>query len=72
MQKFIAQQENIKVEFIPPYSPELNPIETNWKVTRGRVTKSQFFSTIDNMKEALEYFWSEYVFTQKFTTHLCR
>lgn len=72
VQKYIAQKANVKVEFIPPYSPELNPIETNWKVTRGRVTKSQFFRTIDDMEEALEQFWSDHIFTQKFTTYLCR
>ena len=35
----------IKMEFIPPYSPELNPIETCWKVTKNAVTKSQYFPT---------------------------
>ena len=39
VRKFIEKYKNIKVEFIPPYSPELNPIETNWKVTRNNVTK---------------------------------
>ena len=39
------QKDWIKVEFIPPYSPELNPIETNWKVTRNAVTKSRHFKT---------------------------
>ena len=70
--KYIAQQANVKVEFIPPYSPELNPIETNWKVTRGQVTKSQYFSTIDDMKGALEQFWSVHIFTQKFMRYLSR
>ncbi|MGM5487811.1 MAG: IS630 family transposase [Nanobdellota archaeon] len=72
VRKYIAQQSNIKMEFIPPYSPELNPIETNWKVTRNRVTKSQFFKTIDDLQCALEDFWSEHKFTQKFIGYLCR
>lgn len=72
VQKFIAQQSNVKVEFIPPYSPELNPIETNWKVTRNRVTKSQFFKTIEDLQEALEMFWRKHIFTQNFTSYLCR
>lgn len=69
VQKFIAQQSNVKVEFVPPYSPELNPIETNWKVTRNRVTKSQFFQTIDDLRDALEDFWCEHIFTQKFISY---
>ena len=72
VQNYIAHQSNIKVEFIPPYSPELNPIETNWKVTRNRVTKSQFFKTIDDLQLALEMFWNEHTFMQNFTSYLCR
>jgi len=62
----------IKVEFIPPYSPELNPIETCWKVTKNAVTKSQHFTTIDAMQKALEDFWNKHIFMQKFITYLCR
>jgi putative transposase len=62
----------IKVEFLPPYSPELNPIETNWKVTKNAVTKSQYFTTIDAMQDALEDFWQKHIFMQNFITYLCR
>ena len=62
----------IKVEFLPPYSPELNPIETNWKVTKNAVTKSQYFPNIDALQEALENFWTEHIFMQEFITYLCR
>ena len=70
--KYIAKQKNVKVEFIPPYSPELNPIETDWKVTRSRVTKSQFFIKIDDLQKALVDFWDNHVFTQRFISYLCR
>lgn len=69
---FIAQFENIIVEPIPPYSPELNPIETCWKVTKNSVTKSQYFPTLDDMQDALETFWSEHIFMQDFIGYLCR
>jgi putative transposase len=62
----------ISVEFLPPYSPELNPIETNWKVTKNAVTKSQHFSSIEAMQDALENFWSKHFFIQDFITYLCR
>ena len=35
----------IVIEYLPPYSPELNPIETCWKVTKNAVTKSQHFKS---------------------------
>lgn len=72
VRNFIAKQHNVKAEFIPPYSPELNPIETNWKVTRNAVTKSQYFKTIEEMQDALETFWCEHKFTQNFMHYLCR
>jgi len=64
--------EWIFVEHIPPYSPELNPIETCWKVTKNAVTKSQHFRTIDSMQLALESFWNKHIFMQNFITYLCR
>lgn len=72
MELFEEHKERIIVEFIPPYSPELNPIETCWKVTKNAVTKSQYFKTIDSMQEVLETFWEEHIFMQNFMHYLCR
>ena len=69
---FAEFEDRISLEFIPPYSPELNPIETCWKVTKNAVTKSQYFPTIDAMQDALENFWEGHIFTQSFITYLCR
>ncbi|MEA3514010.1 MAG: transposase [Nanoarchaeota archaeon] len=30
----LARYSNIKTIYLPPYCPELNPIETCWKTTR--------------------------------------
>ena len=69
---FEEQNHWIKVEHIPPYSPELNPIETCWKVTKNAVTKSQYFKTIESMQDALENFWNRHLFMQNFMRYLCR
>ena len=72
--KSLIEKQNkwIAVEYIPPYSPELNPIETCWKVTKNAVTRSQHFTTIELMQEALEIFWEEHIFMQNFMHYLCR
>lgn len=62
--------DRIAVEHIPPYSPELNPIETCWKVSKNSVTKSQYFENLDAMQEALEKFWGEHFFMQDFMRYL--
>ena len=61
----------IAIEYLPTYSPELNPIETNWKVTKNAVTKSQYFPNISQLQQALESFWKQHSFTQNFITYLC-
>jgi len=62
----------VKVEFLPPYSPELNPIETVWKITRATVTNSKYYKTLDELQESLENFWIKKKFMLKFTNYLCR
>lgn len=71
IQNYLKKFPNIKTEFLPPYCPELNPIETCWKITRHDVTNSKCFSTIELLKQSLESFWQRYTFTQKFTNYLC-
>jgi transposase len=68
---FARYSDFIEVEFLPPYSPELNPIETNWKVTKNAVTKSQYFPRLEDLERALVEFWSEHKFMQNFITYLC-
>jgi len=71
IKNLLQEYAHISIEYLPPYSPELNPIETCWKVTKNRVTKSQYFETIDDMQEALESFWAGHIFIQNFMRYLC-
>ncbi|MBU0758037.1 MAG: IS630 family transposase [Nanoarchaeota archaeon] len=54
--------ENIFIEFLPPYSPQLNCIETCWKIIRYNVTNSNFFQTIEILKAGIEQFLKGYFF----------
>ena len=40
--------------FLPPYSPELNPIERVWKLTRRLATHNQYFEKIDQVADSVE------------------
>lgn len=40
--------------FLPPYSPDLNPIERVWKLTRRMATHNRYFETIDHVVDAVE------------------
>lgn len=73
VKKYLASLgKNIAVEFLPPYSPELNPTETCWKIIRANVTNSAYFPTLGNMKEAIERFLQTHFFTLNVSHYLCR
>jgi len=40
--------------YLPPYSPELNPVEKFWKWLRKEVTHNQVFNTLHALMDALQ------------------
>lgn len=44
---------SFQLHFLPPYSPELNPIERVWKLTRRRCLHNQHFPDLSNVIEAV-------------------
>jgi len=43
-----------QLEFLPPYSPDLNPIERVWKLTRRRATHNRYFPYLEVVMMAVE------------------
>ena len=43
------------LEYLPPYSPELNPIERVWKLTRRLATHNRYFPAIEDVITAVEH-----------------
>jgi len=52
-----AEKLNIKLHFLPPYSPNLNPIERLWKVMNEKVRNNRFFKGAKDFKEAISSFF---------------
>lgn len=50
---FEANKYRIVLVFLPPYSPELNPIERVWRVARRTVTHNRYFLSIEELRSAL-------------------
>ena len=42
------------LDFLPPYSPQLNPIERVWKLTRRMSTHNRYFSSLEEVARAVE------------------
>jgi hypothetical protein len=49
-----AQADHFRLDFLPPYSPELNPIERVWKLTRKLCIHDQYFPTLASLITAVE------------------
>ena len=45
--------ENIELIFIPPYTPEMNPIEQIWKEIRKRGFKNEVFQSLQKVVDRL-------------------
>jgi len=45
---------NTTLMFLPPYSPELNPVEKLWQWLRKEATHNNLFKTLEEMMDALE------------------
>ena len=45
---------NIELAFIPPYTPEMNPIEQVWKEIRKRGFKNKAFQTLEAVIDKLQ------------------
>lgn len=44
---------NIKIELLPPYSPELNPVEKLWQWLRRHVCRNRLFEKEEQLVQAL-------------------
>ena len=63
---------NIFIEFLPPYSPQLNCIETCWKIIRYNVTNSNLFNTIEDLQGGIEMFLNGQFFMLNPNNYLVR
>ncbi|WP_131775133.1 IS630 family transposase [Legionella anisa] len=48
-----AKKLNIKLHYLPAYSPNLNPIERLWKVMNEKVRNNRFFKSAKDFKQAI-------------------
>lgn len=56
-----AKRLNMKLFFLPPYSPNLNPIERLWKVMNEKVRNNKFFRTAQEFRTNIAHFFKKTV-----------
>ena len=57
--KDYVQGTKIKLHYLPPYSPNLNPIERLWKLMNKKVRNNRYFTTAQEFRDALEEFFDK-------------
>lgn len=57
--KKVARKLNVRLHYLPPYSPNLNPIERLWKVMNEHVRNNKFFSSTKEFREKISGFFKK-------------
>lgn len=50
----VNREPHFTLDFLPPYSPELNPTERIWKLTRRLAVHNRYFPSLDDVIGAVE------------------
>ena len=58
-QFFLKRKDKLELLFLPPYSPDLNPIEIEWRETRRNVTHNKYFSSMELQKNSIMEYWKK-------------
>lgn len=62
LKKWLAGKPRLEIMYLPPYSPELNPIERAWWYMRKKITHNRYITTLD---ERIKQFWKMFSHFQK-------
>jgi len=46
-------RDQLRLDYLPPYSPDLNPIERVWKLLRRLRTHNQYFEKLEDLTSAV-------------------
>lgn len=61
LKEYLEQvKDRLELLFLPPYSPDLNPIEMVWRETRRDVTNNRYFTSLIQQKQKLLKYWNGY------------
>lgn len=66
-----ANSGEFALDFLPPYSPDLNPVERVWKLTRRSRTHNQHFATLDDLIASVESGFNEWDEPNNVLRRLC-
>lgn len=63
--------DRFALNFLPPYSPELNPIERVWKLTRRLAIHNRYFPTLEEVMTGVEATFEKWTSANDTLRRLC-
>lgn len=69
--EYMDIREQITFLDIPPYSPDLNPIEQLWRHTRREITHNRYFPSIDLLEKTLDEWFGKFKSASEKIASLC-
>ncbi len=54
LKKWLIGKPQLEIVYLPPYSPDLNPIERAWWYMRKKITHNRYVNSLD---ERITMFW---------------
>ena len=62
LEKWLKENPKLELMYLPPYSPELNPVERAWWYMRKKITHNRYLKSLDERKIV---FWKMFSHFQK-------
>lgn len=69
LKKWLSKKPNLEIVYLPPYSPELNPVERAWWYMRKKITHNRYLNSLEERKAS---FWKMFSHFQKPNEELLR
>ncbi len=70
-QEYEDIRSRVKFLDIPPYSPDLNPIEQVWRLTRREVTHNRYFPSTEALAACLDEYFKQFEHHTEKLANLC-
>jgi len=64
--------DNIIVWFLPPYSPELNPVELIWRELRAKYFNNKTFNSMNDVEDHLEFALKDFALAKESVKRLTK
>ena len=64
-------RDRMTLIFLPPYSPDLNPIEQVWRITRREVTHNRYFPNAQALESTLDGYFATHRQPNRKLANLC-